>query len=58
MALKISVVIPIYNVEQYLEECLSSVLAQALLEIEIICVNDGSNDNSPAILQRYLVKYQ
>ncbi len=50
---KVSVIIPVYNVEKYLEQCLDSVINQSLQEIEIICVNDGSPDNSLAILQRY-----
>jgi len=48
---KLSVVIPIYNVERYLRECLDSVLAQTLKDIEIICVDDGSTDSSPDILR-------
>ena len=47
----LSVVIPVYNVEKYLAECLDSVLAQTLCDIEIICVNDGSTDRSPDILK-------
>ena len=43
---KISVIIPVYNVEKYLGECLDSVINQTLKDIEIICVNDGSTDNS------------
>ena len=50
---KVSVVIPVYNVEKYLGECLDSVLRQTLNEIEIICVDDGSTDGSAAILQKY-----
>ena len=50
---KISIVIPVYNVEQYLRECLDSVVNQAMQDIQIICVNDGSPDNSRAILQEY-----
>lgn len=50
---KISVIIPVYNVEPYLRECLDSVVNQTLRDIEIICVNDGSTDNSGAILAEY-----
>lgn len=53
---KISVIIPIYNVAKYLERCLDSVLAQTFREFEIICVNDGSTDNSLEILQQYAKK--
>lgn len=51
--IKISVIIPVYNVENYLEECLDSVLNQTLREIEIICIDDGSTDNSLNILKNY-----
>ena len=50
---KVSVIVPIYNVEPYLRECLDSIVNQSLNEIEIICVNDGSKDNSLAIMQEY-----
>ena len=50
---KVSVVIPVYNVERYLRECLESVVNQTLKPIEIICVNDGSTDGSLGILQEY-----
>ncbi|WP_052331736.1 glycosyltransferase family 2 protein [Methanobrevibacter oralis] len=50
---KVSVVVPVYNVEKYLEECLDSIVNQTLEDIEIICVNDGSTDNSLDILNRY-----
>lgn len=53
---KISVIIPVYNVENYLRECLDSVINQTFNDIEIICVNDGSTDNSPAILDEYAQK--
>jgi glycosyltransferase involved in cell wall biosynthesis len=53
---KISIIIPVYNVETYLEECLDSILSQDLSDIEIICVNDGSTDGSLAILQRYAMQ--
>ena len=50
---KVSVVVPVYNVEKYLRTCLDFIVAQTLREIEIICVNDGSTDGSPAILEEY-----
>lgn len=50
---KVSVVIPVYNVEKYLRECLKSVVNQTLKPIEIICVNDGSTDGSLGILNEY-----
>ena len=42
----ISVIVPVYNVEKYLERCLDSIINQTLKDVEIICVNDGSTDNS------------
>lgn len=54
--IKVSVVIPVYNVEDYLEECLDSIVNQTLKDIEIICVNDGSTDNSLNILKFYAGK--
>ncbi|MBR3139446.1 MAG: glycosyltransferase [Methanobrevibacter sp.] len=53
---KVSVVIPVYNVEDYLEECLDSIVNQTLKDIEIICVNDGSSDGSLDILNEYAAK--
>ena len=49
----ITIIIPIYNSEKYLPLCLNSVISQTLLNIEIICINDGSTDNSSAILNEY-----
>lgn len=49
----VSIVIPVYNVEEYLRECLDSVIAQTYDNLEIICVNDGSPDNSIDILKEY-----
>lgn len=46
----VSVIIPVYNDENYLRECLDSVVNQTLKDIKIVCVNDGSTDGSPAIL--------
>lgn len=54
---KVSVLIPVYNVEMYLNECLDSVVNQTLQDIEIICVNDGSTDKSGRILDDYEAKY-
>lgn len=50
---KVSVIIPVYNVEKYLRECLDSVLGQTLKDIEVICVDDGSTDSSLDILREY-----
>ena len=50
---KISVIIPVYNVEKYLSACLDSVLAQTYAELEILAVNDGSTDGSAKILEEY-----
>ena len=52
----ISIVIPVYNVEKYLRECLDSILAQTYQDFEIICVDDGSVDNSLKILEEYSLK--
>ncbi len=50
---KVSIIIPVYNVEKYLADCLNSVINQTLENIEIICVEDGSTDNSKKILAEY-----
>lgn len=55
-SLKISVIIPVYNVDKYLRDCLDSVINQTLTDIEIICVNDGSTDTSGDILREYAQK--
>jgi glycosyltransferase involved in cell wall biosynthesis len=52
----ISIIIPVYNVEPYLRECLDSVVSQTLREIEIVCVNDCSTDKSLTILQEYAAR--
>ena len=53
---KVSVILPIYNVSQYLHEALDSVVRQTLQDIEIICVNDGSTDNSLDIINEYAAR--
>ena len=53
---KVSIIVPVYNVEKYLECCLESLINQTLKDIEIICVNDGSTDNSGKILENYAAK--
>lgn len=50
---KVSILVPIYNVEKYLRECLDSLINQTLKDIEIICINDGSTDNCLQILKEY-----
>ena len=55
--IKVSVIVPVYNVENYLEKCLDSLLKQTLEEIEIIAVDDGSTDSSSEILERYAANY-
>lgn len=54
--IKVSVIIPVYNTEKYLPACLNSLIKQKLRDIEIICINDGSTDNSGAILKDYTAK--
>ena len=51
--IKVSVIIPVYNAQKYLEQALESVISQTLRDIEIICVDDGSTDSSPQILERF-----
>ncbi len=51
--IQVSIIIPVYNVEQYLEQCLDSVINQTFKDIEIICINDCSTDNSLQIIKEY-----
>ena len=53
---KVSVIIPVHNTEKFIEKCLDSVCNQTLSDIEIICINDASTDNSLEILKRYAAK--
>ncbi len=54
--IKVSVIVPVYNVKKYLAKCLDSIIAQTLKDIEIICVNDGSSDGSDNVLEEYKKK--
>ena len=54
---KVSVIVPVYNVEKYIDRCLNSLVNQTLKDIEVIVVNDGSPDNSQDIIDRYVKKY-
>lgn len=56
MITKFSIIIPIYNAEKYLDECLNSILSQDYKEFEVIMINDGSNDNSDKICQSYCIR--
>ena len=54
---KLSIIVPVYGVEKYIDKCLNSLVKQSLKEIEIIVVNDGSPDNSQKIIDKYVKKY-
>ena len=53
MSCKFSIIIPVYNVADYLDECLNSVLNQSFRDLELICIDDGSSDTSRLILDKY-----
>ena len=53
---KISVIVPVYNVEQHLTRCIQSITNQSYSNLEIICINDGSSDGSAEILEQYAKK--
>ena len=55
---KVSVLVPVYNVERFLPQCLDALCGQTLRDIEIICINDGATDGSPTILHDYAVRDQ
>ena len=52
--IKVSVIVPVYNTELYLERCLNSILNQTFKDIELIIVNDNSNDNSHKIIETFI----
>ena len=56
MAPFISIVMPVYNAQRYLPDCLDSILAQTFTDYELICIDDGSTDQSGAILEQYAAK--
>ena len=58
MAFLISIIIPVYNVESYLRQCLDSVLEQNADNFELICINDGSTDNSALVLEEYASRHK
>ena len=53
---KVSIIVPVYNVESYLAQCLDSLIEQTLSDIEILCLDDGSTDSSPELLDAYAAK--
>ncbi len=53
---KVSIIVPVYNVEKYLKRCIDSLINQTLKDIEIIVVDDGSTDNSGQIIKKYQEK--
>ncbi len=55
---KVSIIVPVYNVEEYLEKCLNTLVNQTLKDIEIIIVNDGTKDNSQKIIDKFSRKYK
>lgn len=55
--IKVSIVVPVYNAEKYIDRCLEPLINQTLKEIEILCVDDGSTDSSPKIIDDYAEKY-
>lgn len=57
MAPKVSIVVPIYNLEKYVPRCLDALVNQTLQDIEILCVNDGSKDSAPQIIEDYKKRY-
>lgn len=57
-SVKVSVIVPVFNAEKFLAQCLDSLVSQTLVELEVICVNDGSTDSSWGILKRYASAFE
>ena len=55
--IKVSIIVPFYNVENYIEKCLQSLVNQTLEDVEIILVNDGSQDGTEEIAKQFVEKY-
>ena len=55
--MKISIIIPVFNVQDYIAECLDSIIKNNYSNLEVICIDDASNDNSYSILEKYAEKY-
>ena len=54
---KLSIIVPVYNAEEYLDECLTSILTQKFRDFELVIVNDGSTDGSLNIIKKFQKKY-
>ena len=54
----VSIIIPVYNVEKYLQQCVGSVLAQTYKHLEIVLIDDGSTDQSPRMCDEYAAQYE
>lgn len=54
---KLSIIIPVYNMEKYLRKCLDSIVGQSFKDLQVILVNDGSTDSSEEIIDEYANKY-
>ena len=55
--IKVSILVPCYNSEKYIDKCINSILHQTLDDVEIICINDGSTDNTLKVLQNFEKNY-
>lgn len=55
---KVSIIVPVYNTENYVEKCLQSLAKQTMQDFEIIVVNDGSTDNSETTIKKFIEEHQ